>query len=454
MSLINQMLRDLEKRRETDSGSLSAGEQPAAVGSTLPKRRLLWLITVGFMLFTVVWIAGAMVPGRQSSPIVELVSPVEKKIIPVNAPLTPVAGAVVHLRDKAGEQITPEQPIGEDPVQVKTFKFLNLDVLETGKSARLMLEFDRLPDFEIAENNENSNHLSVFLAKVAHEPLPMLSQIEGALVKNIKLEPQDSDLWVSVELSCPIRVKSLVLPADSFHGQRLLIELTEVSRPSSAEIAAAEAAKSRVVSHEKVVSTQRVKKVSQTLSSEHQAKMAYVKGLEELQSGDQMAAESSLQRALLLHPAFLAARLQLADLLQGRSNRQAKELLLTGLSQQPGHAGLRKRLARVLITESKPVPALDLLQKSPVPAVNEDQEYHALLAAVLQETGQYAAAAESYASLLRVNSRQPLWWLGRGIALEQSGKPNQARDAYRRALALQGLRQDLQDYVRGRLQAL
>jgi len=86
--------------------------------------------------------------------------------------------------------------------------------------------------------------------------------------------------------------------------------------------------------------------------------------------------------------------------------------------------------------------------------VNEDQEYHALLAAVLQETGQYAAAAESYASLLRVNSRQPLWWLGRGIALEQSGKPDQARDAYRRALAIQGLRQDLQDYVRGRLQVL
>jgi len=77
-----------------------------------------------------------------------------------------------------------------------------------------------------------------------------------------------------------------------------------------------------------------------------------------------------------------------------------------------------------------------------------------LLAALLQEAGQFNAASSTYAQLLRVRPQEALWWMGMAISLEQSGSFDPARDAYQKAVSLPGLNPDLQNYIHGRLRAL
>jgi Flp pilus assembly protein TadD len=76
------------------------------------------------------------------------------------------------------------------------------------------------------------------------------------------------------------------------------------------------------------------------------------------------------------------------------------------------------------------------------------------MAALLQETGQFAAAAQAYAGLLKLRPETAIWWFGLGVSMDQTGDFDQARNAYRKALALPGLSADVQKYVQSRLQVL
>jgi MSHA biogenesis protein MshN len=98
--------------------------------------------------------------------------------------------------------------------------------------------------------------------------------------------------------------------------------------------------------------------------------------------------------------------------------------------------------------------AIEVLRAQPFPAVTQDPEYYALLAALLQDTRQFAAAAQTYASLLQLRPETALWWFGLGVSMDQNGDFDQARNAYRRAMALPGLSADVQKYVQSRLQDL
>jgi MSHA biogenesis protein MshN len=98
--------------------------------------------------------------------------------------------------------------------------------------------------------------------------------------------------------------------------------------------------------------------------------------------------------------------------------------------------------------------AIKVLRAQPVPAIDQDLEYYALLAALLQETGQFAAAAQAYAGLLKLRPETAIWWFGLGVSMDQTGDFDQARNAYRKALALPGLSADVQKYVQSRLQVL
>jgi MSHA biogenesis protein MshN len=98
--------------------------------------------------------------------------------------------------------------------------------------------------------------------------------------------------------------------------------------------------------------------------------------------------------------------------------------------------------------------AVELLQRDPLPAVAADLEYHALYAAALQEQKRFEEAGQLYRQLVNLRPQQAVWWMGLAISMDQAGSNEQARGAYEQAIALPGLRSDLHDYIRGRLQIL
>ncbi|MBK3866610.1 tetratricopeptide repeat protein [Pseudomonas stutzeri] len=108
------------------------------------------------------------------------------------------------------------------------------------------------------------------------------------------------------------------------------------------------------------------------------------------------------------------------------------------LQTRPRDAELRMLLARgQLLGGDKPA-ALATLEQS-LPALASNSAYHALLAALRQQVGDWAGSAAIYRQLVGLRPQQASWQLGLAIALEQLDQPALAADHYRLAAQGQGL---------------
>jgi MSHA biogenesis protein MshN len=88
-----------------------------------------------------------------------------------------------------------------------------------------------------------------------------------------------------------------------------------------------------------------------------------------------------------------------------------------------------------------------------LPYAGSNPEYHAFLAGVLQREQRHAEAAQHYRDALQLTPQNGMWWMGLGISLQADQHPAEAREAYRRARAANGLSAELQAFVDRKLDA-
>lgn len=172
-----------------------------------------------------------------------------------------------------------------------------------------------------------------------------------------------------------------------------------------------------------------------------------------LTRGETAAGEQALREAIALDPGLHAARELLAGLLiqQGRY-ANAGELLDAGMAHgalPPSSVLLR---ARVYAEQGQEGEAIRVLEASR-PALAKATDYYALLAALYQRQSRHGDAALVYSQLIRINPRQGVWQMGLGISYEALGQRDSAVSAYQAAEA-SGLQPALRDYVSQRLRAL
>lgn len=353
MSLINEMLRDLESRRRSGDRQLPSGEQPTAMPREFVSRRWLLLALTGVALAVVIWLAA----GRQ---------------LTGDAATAEVSLAVVT----APEVSAPEKQGIAEPI------------------------IAAIPEAE-----------QTTVAAASVDP-------PSARVMTPQVEPEMSASTVAVSPGAA--------PVES-------LQLKPFQPPPE----------------------KRLSKTKVSQSPQQQAEQLYRSAQQQLKTRALSPAVDQLVQALSLDSQLLEARLLAIDLLtQLQRPQEAAQLLEAGLQLQPDSFELRKRSARRLLTQGDGAAALVLLQAKPLPLVAEDSGYHALLAAVLRENAAYREAAGVYRQLLDFRSREPLWWLGLAISLEQAGVQAEAKSAYQQALALPGLQLNLIDYIKGRLQVL
>lgn len=170
--------------------------------------------------------------------------------------------------------------------------------------------------------------------------------------------------------------------------------------------------------------------------------------------GQQLTALQMLDGFAYENPEAHQSRETLAKLLiqQGEIERalQAAEL---GLQISPAHPGYKKVKARILLGQSEVPDALALLAATP-PSVANDPEYHNLLATAQLAGGEYTDAIESYQSLLRLADPRidtaPLLY-GLGSAHLRVGNAAEARQVYQQALQQPGLSANLRAQIERRL---
>lgn len=133
--------------------------------------------------------------------------------------------------------------------------------------------------------------------------------------------------------------------------------------------------------------------------------------------------------------------------------RQAANLVEAGLQLAPNHSGFKKIKARLLVASGEINTAVDLLLRR-APDVSEDLEYHEILATAQLVNRDYEGSAVSYNSLLKEDRNQGKWWYGFAASQDFLGNTGAARAAYTEAVRQSNLSANLRLRSEERLASL
>jgi MSHA biogenesis protein MshN len=184
------------------------------------------------------------------------------------------------------------------------------------------------------------------------------------------------------------------------------------------------------------------------------AENEYRKAVTLLNLGRLADAEAGFQAALSLYPEHHNARQGLLGLLvHGRRLEEAERVLEEGVRLSPGQTGFNMTLARLQAERGDNAQATATLQRG-LEHAQGNAEYAAFLAALLQRQGRNEEAIEQFQAALRLRPGSGVWWLGLGISLQATNRPTAAQEAYRQARAAGNLQPDLAALAEQRLRQL
>lgn len=150
-------------------------------------------------------------------------------------------------------------------------------------------------------------------------------------------------------------------------------------------------------------------------------------------------AVAALQGFIATNPQAHQSRETLAKLMLQQSDFAAVTILVQeGMAVAPEYAGYRKLQARLLLSSGMAQEAVRLLSDQ-APPVSIDNEYHDLLATAQLSTMDFVGAAKSYQSLVQQNRNEARWWYGLAAAWDGQGREAEALQAYQQALNLPSL---------------
>lgn len=394
MSLINQMLQDLEKRGEAETAH--SGARYAQFGSHVPVRnnskywRLIFLglgfLLIAFLIYDKFFSQSIF----QSNP-VPVVSKEHALLVAPISIASPTAAIPVQVQD------------AQSPVMNEMG--LNLKLTTQVNSAQLAAIDDISMDGDQGKKNNQATNTAL-------NDTPS----------------QTSSVQVS---KAPVPIKNSELDQQKTQKQS-----TSAATNKSLE----DAVKSTTPI---ATSSAMVKEVSAQQRAEGEYRQATVYQ----QQGRVNEAIQVLDNALKSDPMHSAARqLKISLLLEAKRHDDAIRELKLGLVNEPGQLNFSMILARLLVERAKLNEAIEVLQKNQGLA-QDRADYLAFLAALQQKTGHHKDAIQLYRQALKKHSQNGVWWMGLGISLQADGASQDAIEAYKQAKLQSGLSSELQAFV-------
>lgn len=394
MSLINQMLKDLqeqEKGRRPVPENLQAGPKRQSFPVSTP----VMLICAGTMLLGLTWWAGSFLSRPAASIAPTAVAPVEHRQIDKDAPASVTA-----------------KPAIADPVQ-------------SPAAASVAKEVRTLPVVE----SQNTGNISA--AGKAGERTALTSPMEPR-------QEQKAPTPAQASTSKPPEVA----PARPSRK-----ETADIVRPLNPDKlpGAVQSTSRNFAGHEEAMPLG---------SSYKMADQAYTEGKLALSQAQPELAVKSLQQALQLYAGHLPARELLAGIYdKNGKDKEAMDLLNEGFKIAPDYIGFRKIHARILARNGDFNTAITVMMRGGLPTVKSDPDAHEFLATLYHRLGESYLAAQTYRNLLAVWPQNGNYWYGLGDILEKQGELDEAARCYRSAVATKNLSRTLQEEVKKRLNA-
>ncbi|MFT5755756.1 MAG: MSHA biogenesis protein MshN [Alteromonadaceae bacterium] len=185
------------------------------------------------------------------------------------------------------------------------------------------------------------------------------------------------------------------------------------------------------------------------MSPQDLAKQKFSRAKQAFLDNDIMQAELLFEEILLLTPNHKQARKQLAALWFGRQSYQpALNLLSQGIALAPQDSEYRLMQARIYLNQGQGESALQTLV---VLADAENIEYQTLLASTAQQQGQFLSAIKAYQQLVHLQANKGRWWLGLAIAFDSNSQFLKAKQAYQTAIAQHNLSTSSAEFAQKRL---
>lgn len=490
MSLINQMLQDLESRRSKPAPSngdalndlIWPGGSSAATGtsgligqiSRSPVLRLAALVGIALLAAVIVWavwrgLAAPRAPQETVAVVTEAAPPAPATPPAANTPAATDAVAPAAPEMAAPVPADPPATPAEVPAAVESPPAQSSTTSASTVSQIHGLRLSVLPDHTrvvLDASAPLTHRLSTDPGRIVLElehaalaqPLPTLD-LRKSLLHQIQTEPEgEQGLRLTLALRSAAQAKILTLAPEQGYGHRLVIDLypegvkanNDLALPGSTDPATTAPAPVRPAAN----TAARSLKKQRALSAAEQAEQAYQDGLLLLQQGHAEAAEPLLRQALALDVQHLKAREALVDALLKRARTQEAEAVLTeGIRLKPDYLLFTKLYARVLVDQGDTPAALAMLEDKAASA-SQDIEFQAFLAALYQRMERHNDAISAYRKALASQPQQGVWWMGLGISLEAALQQAEALEAYRKAQATGSLSPAVQDFVKGRISTL
>lgn len=436
MSLVNDMLNDLEARR---------GKEPARP-------------------LSLDWVSGqGSVAGRKSNQVTII-------IVVAVVMIALVLGSWLYLQAKATSVVAAPVPKANQPSPIAAVESVEPATLKTiawQQDGGLTVMKLALSDNKPYSISRDGHLLRLRFYDVKSQPgMPVVSPL--APVESVVMQAEGADLVAILSIKGDFSFSDRLSGADDNTVEVLLksqqrrepAAVAKATAPASKQVASTAAAQSSprnesttVASRPAVSTTPKVapKPVSLTLSQLDLRTEKQARDL--LRKGESFQAQELLQQFVDANSgAIRSTRLLISLWMSQQRFEAANELLANALGQYPEDVDLRILRAQSLLAEQRVGDAVDWLMMQ-APDMNTYPQYYELLALAARRDQQYQLSEQAYRGLVSTDPNRGDWLVGLGIALDAQARTTEARGVYQQALVSPRLSAALKQYAQQRLSA-
>jgi len=424
MSLINQVLQDLETRRAGQSDDLRLPEQVRSVAAPTHgnrRRFRVWLFASLGVLIVVLfgWYGSTQIRDRLNG---------LPERAPESPPVATSAAKPVH---------EPEAPV---PVRAQVDTALIVPVLQMSDALTTAT-----PDFsrKLAESETPTVAASVkpALKRAARREL-VASESKGvgsdpASTANRQTEP------VAVQKKQPKQTRPEVTEQDV--AGTAAVQPKSADRPADEESIREEPIETVEIPAD--LTRHAIEKQAHQLTAFERAENEFRLGVASLRRGRMPEAEAHFRLAIKEDRSHGPAQQALVGMLIDAGRLEdAESVLDESLGVNPRQPKQAMILARLQVERGDLNLAIRTLEGT-IAYAGSDSSYLSFMAAVLQRAERHQQAAVQYRKALALMPRNAVWLMGLGISLRALGETEQAQQAFGSAASIGTLNPDLQAFV-------
>jgi len=425
MSLINQVLKDLDKR----GASTQIGEATIRVVHTHSRSSAFLLVAAGAAGMLGAGVATWFIWGQQQHKVVPAVP-----LAAIAPPAALQAASQVQLA-VAQSALPPQEKkilplvegVSPDPVQATgAAQLFTIKGSNFSDAASVTLRNSRGQAYPNRPVREQTAQAIVIKSNFGRKPGAWTVEVSNA--DGNSSAPYTFTVQAAVAAVTPRAERAIAAPAAHHQPQ--------IAAPAPQALPAAG-----------------ISKQPTQISAQQQAENEFRRAYQLMRQGRNTEALAGYEAALRLDPGHDQARQTMVSLLLEKKRRaDAERVLQEGLQHNPQQSSFAMLLARLQVEHSAQQ-ALDTLLKT-LPYAEKQPDYQAFVAALLQRQGRHQEAIEHYQQALQLKPQSGVWLMGMGISLRAEQRDAEAREVFKRALDSNTLNAELRAFVEQQLKEL